>query len=200
MDESNAISLATAFGKKREGFRATPYLDAGTLAIGYGNHYYDDGSAVTATDTITEPDAADLISNVMAGKWNAIKPCISVDLTDYQAAGLIDLAYNWGEGNVCKSVLLQLINAGASASDIDAQWKVTAVTSKGVYSHDLYNRRGDESALYDTLMTSIVDPVKNAVAQLTRGQVIGIVLAATALIGGTVYLIRQRRKRRKLKY
>ncbi len=77
---------------------------------------------------------------------------------------------------------------------------MTAVTSKGVYSHDLYTRRGDESALYDTFLTSIVDPVKNAVAQLSRGQLIGIVVAATALIGGTVYLIRRRHKKRKLKY
>lgn len=200
MDEANAISIATAFAKKREGFRATPYMDAGALRIGYGSGYYDDGSPVIATDTITEPDAADLLTNLLAGKWNAIKPCIRVDLTDYQAAGLTDLAYNWGEGNVCKSQLLQLINQSAAAADIDAQWKKTAVTSKGVYSHDLFNRRGDESALYDTLMTEIVDPVKNAVAQLSRGQLIGIGLGVAALIGGIVYLVRKGKKKRKINY
>ena len=51
MDQSTAIATATNFIAKQESFSPVPYWDVNGYAIGYGNHYYTDGSSVDGTTT-----------------------------------------------------------------------------------------------------------------------------------------------------
>ena len=46
MDANNAAALIAPFTASQETFSASPYWDVNGYAIGYGNHYYADGSAV----------------------------------------------------------------------------------------------------------------------------------------------------------
>ena len=115
----------------------------------------------------------------MQQTFNEISPCITATLTDNQLAALLDLAYNWGAGNVCNSVLLQLINSGASSADIDAQWAKTATTSGGVNNSTLYNRRLSEDSLFDTVVASVQDAVA---AVPTWGWYVGGGLAAAMML------------------
>lgn len=148
MDEQLAIETAVAQIAPEELFEGTAYWDVNGYAIGYGFHYYADGSAVQQGDTMTLSQAKSYVVTVAGQKWQAIKPCITVALNENQAAALIDLAYNCGEGTVCRSTLLQLINAGAPADQISAQFEQTCTTAGGVYMSGLYNRRVDEVALF----------------------------------------------------
>ena len=81
-------------------------------------------------------------------------------------AALSDLGYNWGTGNVKKSVLLGLINSGAPQADIADQWNKTAITSAGAYDADLANRRIAEQNLAFSGGTDVLGIVALAVAAL----------------------------------
>ena len=50
-----AVAIAAPFTAGFEGFRASPYFDVNGYAIGYGNHYYSDGTAVEQTDDRYKP-------------------------------------------------------------------------------------------------------------------------------------------------
>jgi lysozyme len=152
MDYSNARAIAVQFLEQPniEGFSPTAYWDVNGWAIAYGNHYYLDGTAVQKGDTITREDAQPLISQVVADKDTAISPYVRSDLTDNNYAALLSLTYNWGEGNVRKSVLLQMINNNSPEPDIQDQWLKTAITAGGVENDELVTRRGLEYDLYST--------------------------------------------------
>jgi lysozyme len=149
MDPTNAIAIAVPFTANFEGFSSVPYLDAGSYAIGYGNHYYEDGSAVSADDDPIDQDrATQLLTFFISQVATELAPHVSGSLaTDNMLAALTDLGYNWGAGSVLQSKLLQLINAGSDPTTITAQWQQTAATSGGVYNSDLYNRRIAEAGL-----------------------------------------------------
>jgi len=148
MNEQLAIQTAIPLIKPAETFAANAYWDVNGWAIGYGFHDYPDGTAVQQGDTMTLDDANADVIQLATQKWNAIKRCITVNLNENQAAALIDLAYNCGEGAVCRSTLLQLINAGAPQEQITAQFEQTCVTAKGIYMSGLYTRRVDEVSLF----------------------------------------------------
>lgn len=157
MNEQLAIQTAiTNLIGPEEGFKSTAYWDVNGWAIGYGFHYYPDGTAVQQGDTLTLDQARSDLLPVATGKWVAIKPCITVSLNENQAAALIDLAYNCGEGTVCKSDLLKLINAGAPADQITAAFEQTCVTAGGTYLSVLYHRRVDEVGLFFAGVTQYV--------------------------------------------
>jgi lysozyme len=146
MDQANAVNIILPFTAKREGFSPGPYLDAGSYAIGYGNHYYEDGSQVTYDDSpITRDRAQQLMGYVLNQVAGSVVPLLRVEVSDNMLAALTDLAYNWGVGNLGKSILLQRINSGSGPDDIAEQWKNTAITSQGVYSSDLADRRVKEA-------------------------------------------------------
>lgn len=161
-----AISIATDTIKKEEGIPTTPdgrakaYWDADgkKWTIGWGNTYYEDGSAVKEGDTITMSRAVSLLKIVTAQKEKAIRPHVTAPLNENQYAALIDLAYNWGEGNVKNSKLLKLINAGAPQADILNQWDETAITAGGHYLPVLYKRRLNEFKLF---ATDVMQAVQN---------------------------------------
>jgi lysozyme len=148
MDTSNAIAIAVPFTANEESFSAVPYWDVNGYAIGYGNHYYEDGTAVSADDDpIDQTRGLQLLQFFLSQVANQIAPMLQVPVTDYMLAALTDLGYNWGAGSVGNSVLLQLINQQAAPDQLAAQWKKTAITAGGVLNSDLVGRRARESDL-----------------------------------------------------
>ncbi len=148
MNEDYAIELAVQQIAPAEDYSPKAYWDVNGYAVGYGFHYYADGTSVQQGDTMAKDVADAYVYTVARGKWKAIKPCITVNLNENQAAALIDLAYNCGEDLVCKSKLLQLINAGAEASEISFQFEQTCTTAGGKYMSILYQRRVNEMQLF----------------------------------------------------
>lgn len=148
MNEILAIQSAVPLIGPEEGFRGTAYWDVNGWAVGYGFHYYSDGSSVQQGDTMTREEATAYLTTVATQKWNAIRGCITAPINENQAAALIDLAFNCGEGAVCRSTLLQLINSGAPPDQITAQFEQTCTTAGGKYLDVLYNRRVDEVSLF----------------------------------------------------
>lgn len=149
MNLENAISLAIPLVRNEEGFISKAKWDVNGYAIGYGNHYYKDGSAVKQGDTITKSAADDLQRFYVRQFANEIAPSIKADITDHQMAALISLSYNCGSG-VRNSELFKLINAKAPKDQIEAQYKKTCITAKGVYHAGLFDRRVRELKLFMT--------------------------------------------------
>lgn len=144
MNYDNAVRIAVNALKVYEGFRANAYWDVNGYAIGYGNHYYKNGTAVQKGDTISLKDAVELLPVIASQKERAIRNYVTAPLLDSQYAALISLAYNCGEGNVRDSKVLKLINGRAPKADIYSQWIKTCITSKGEYNPDLKERRLNE--------------------------------------------------------
>lgn len=148
MDITSAVNICVPFTAGWELFSPSPYLDSGGYAIGYGNHYYEDGSPVTADDDpIDQPTAMALLTFYVSQVAGTIAPMFSSQPSDNMLAACTDLAYNWGTGNFQNSQLLKLINAGSDQGTITAQWQVTATTSQGQPNSDLVSRRAAEAGL-----------------------------------------------------
>ena len=110
MDQSLALSTATNFIADEESFSANPYWDSNGYAIGYGNHYYTDGSAVGADDDpISESDALDLLSFYVGQDMAAVQAQVTAPLNENQLAALTSLKYNCG---TITNAVLNLINSG----------------------------------------------------------------------------------------
>ena len=172
MDVNTAISIAIPFTESFEGFEASPYQDGTGYAIGYGNHYYSDGSSVEATDDpISQSDAIDLLTYYETAAANGILNWLQVPQTNNQLAALTDLAYN--AGSVYTS-LQALINSGADSQTVANTIAKTAITAGGVPNSDLTKRAAARAALYLT-PDSLIPGIDNVV-------LIGGVIAITALI------------------
>jgi len=117
-----------------EGFRENMYYDmatdedptAGTATIGYGytksaldgkdgvpswrEYWNADG---TKTGKIMTEEVADSIKETIVNRYvKQVNSDIKVDLTESQNNALVDLYYRNGAGNVAKSGIIELINAG----------------------------------------------------------------------------------------
>lgn len=84
--------------KKWEGFRAETYKDSvGVLTIGYGHT-----KNVKQGDTITEPEALELLNEEVAGFAASVEKYVItnkyVPLNDNQFSALVSLTYNIGIG------------------------------------------------------------------------------------------------------
>jgi GH24 family phage-related lysozyme (muramidase) len=146
MNFDNAISIANDFIAGRESFAPSPYWDVNGYAIGYGNHYYEDGSPVTADDgSIDQARAAELLSFFVRQNANAILSQVSRPLTDNQLAALTSLRYNCGTFTVA---ILNMINAGAEPAAIADKLRNTCVTSNGAFNESLFKRRELEANLF----------------------------------------------------
>ena len=149
MNLENAILLAIPLIRKEEGVRLKAYWDENGYAIGYGNHYWEDGRAVKKEDTIT-PSKADSLQKFYVRQFaNEIAPYIKVEITDHQMAALISLAYNCGSG-IRNYELFRLINAKAPLNQIEEQYKKTCITASGVYHAGLFDRRLRELKVFMT--------------------------------------------------
>jgi GH24 family phage-related lysozyme (muramidase) len=147
MDTASAIPIATDFIATQESFSGTAYFDVNGYAIGYGNHYYEDGSAVSEGDTISEDDALSLLGFYVSQNMTAIVNQLTVDQNADQLAALTSIRYNCG---TITTALLNLINSGADPGTIGSQIEITCTTSGGVSDPVLIARRQLEAALYQS--------------------------------------------------
>lgn len=142
------LSAATNFIAGAEAFSPNPYWDVNGYAIGYGNHYYEDGSAVGADDDPIDQDRAlEILSFYVNQNATAILAQVVTPLTDNQLAALTSIRYNCG---TITTTLLNLINSGADPATVAAQIEKTCTTSGGVSNPDLIARRQQEADLYQS--------------------------------------------------
>jgi len=146
MNAQNAAAAIASFTASNESFSANPYYDVNGYAIGYGNHYYQDGSAVSADDPpITQDDATALMVFYLAQGAAAIIPQLKVSLSDGKLGVLADVHYNCGH---VPSTLMNLINSGADDAAVSAQIEKTCTTSGGVTNQGLVDRAAARAALW----------------------------------------------------
>src|ERR1700685_981974 len=166
-DITGALAIAAPFTASQESFQALPYYDVNGYAIGYGNHYYSDGTAVDAGDpAISQSDAPYLMVFYLTQGGNTILSQITVPLANNQLAALMDAKYN--EGSL-GSDLVNLINGGADPATIAAALLQTDVAT---------NRAQAESNLY--LNTSIASAA-GILPGVSNTALIGVGAAALAI-------------------
>jgi GH24 family phage-related lysozyme (muramidase) len=174
MDATNAANAIADFTASKETFVASPYWDSNGYAIGYGNHYYQDGTAVGENDPdISESDAYNLMWYYLNQNAAAIIPQLTVQISDLQLGVLADVRYRCG---TITTALLNLINSGADAPTVAAQIAVTCATVNGQADAGEAARAAAEAALYTDNNTSTNTPV------ILLG--IGIAIVAGILIFG----------------
>jgi lysozyme len=134
--------------KHFEGLRLTPYDDNGSLAIGYGHSNRSrKPPVVTEQLRITEEEALRILASDLIDYENRVKQSITVPLKQGEFDALVSLAYNWGPGNLDRSNLKQLVNAGKY---VEAAFEITTIlpsTDKKYYA-GIKRRRGKESDLF----------------------------------------------------
>jgi len=110
-----AEQLAAEICRLFEGFYPRPYLcPAGVPTIGYGATFYEDGTRVTLADpSITRERAEQLLAFHLRRRFlpAALKLCPGAN-TAGRLAGLVDFAFNLGEGNLRASTLRRKVNSG----------------------------------------------------------------------------------------
>jgi len=144
--------------KRREEFRAAPYLDAaGIWTIGYGHVIRPHEKK--ALYAITEPQASDLLDRDCDPAElyiRAISPTFATQLSQHQFDGLVSLAFNIGLRAFETSTLLKRVRAGdfvAAAAEFDRWVYITKADQAGIKrklrSRGLVNRRRMDRAIFE---------------------------------------------------
>jgi GH24 family phage-related lysozyme (muramidase) len=134
--------------KHFEGLRLEPYWDVSAWAIGYG-HSNNSKKPPTVVEgmKITEAEAERILAADLIDYENRVKQSITVPLKQGEFDALVSLAYNWGPGNLDRSNLRQLVNAGKYS---EAEWEIRTILppeSKKYYA-GIKRRRGKEADLF----------------------------------------------------
>lgn len=116
-------------------------LANGLPTVCYGMTSYD--RPVKIGDTYTPDQCMAFLVEDIPKYWNAIKPCIHVNLTNHQWAALISASYNAGASAVCRSPMVRQFNGGNPVAACDAL-RGWYVRSAGVLRQGLINRRNAE--------------------------------------------------------
>ena len=135
---NNGIKLITGF----EGLKKTAYWDVNGYAIGYGTHYYPDGSLVKQGDTCTTAQALEYMQHHIRRE---VEPYINnkgLRLKQHQYDALASV-YNIGCGNWNNSNLLRLLQQVENPSDNDLRQAFLQYAGGGNY-----NRRMEEYKYY----------------------------------------------------
>jgi lysozyme len=134
--------------KEFEGCKLKAYqCSAKKWTIGYGNTFYEDGSAVLPGHAITQQKAEqlfELIANDFAAK---VAKLVTAIVTMNQFGALVSFAYNCGIANLQKSTLLKKVNANPNDPSIRgefAKWNKAG----GKVLAGLSRRREAEASLY----------------------------------------------------
>jgi GH24 family phage-related lysozyme (muramidase) len=134
--------------KHFEGLRLTPYDDNGSLAIGYGHSNRSKRPpVVTSTLTITVAEAERILADDLVDYENAVKKSIAAPLKQHQFDALVSIAYNWGPGNLDRSELKDLVNAGKH-KEAEAEIRTILPPSDKKYFAGIKRRRNQEADLY----------------------------------------------------
>lgn len=130
------------FIMRSEGLKLKPYMDSGSLAIGYGHH----GPEVHAGLVWTTLDAQTALESDLESFGRQIESLVKVPLTQGQFDALVDFVYNIGYSGLKKSTLLKLLNQKAyvGAGQQLLRWD----QDEGVPNANLLARRKQELQLF----------------------------------------------------
>lgn len=124
------INLIISF----EGLRLKAYYDENGYAIGYGTHYYPDGSKVKAGDTCTKQQAYEYMQHHIR---HEVEPYINnkgLTLRQTQYDALSSFVYNIGCGNWAGSQLLKLLRQVPDPTDNDLRQAFLQFSANGNYN------------------------------------------------------------------
>ena len=143
-----AISVINAAGlqliKEFEGLRLDAYIcPAGVWTVGYGST----GEHVYPGQTITEPEAEELLRKDLWRFEDAVSSKVKVGLTDNEYAALVSFSFNCGVGALQESTLLRRLNAGEPKSRVFNEELPKWVRGGGAVLPGLVRRREAEIAL-----------------------------------------------------
>lgn len=142
--------------KAAEGFIPSPKYDINGYAIGYGSHYYANGSAVQAGDAaISEPVASALLKATVLNRYfpTVKKQFPSLNFTQNELDALCSTAYNHGsipggsgDNNLVKAIY-KFKRGTITGAQLKAVWVTAAITVKGspIPLQTLINRRTEEA-------------------------------------------------------
>lgn len=161
-----------SFLQAREGVELTAYNKDGKWTIGYGNTYYENGTAVKKGDTITLERAKSLFTIILKEYETGVTNALTAKVSQSNFDALVSIAYNIGMTAFRNSTLLKLVNKNPSDSAIRnefAKW----VYSQGKVLNGLVTRRRLEADLY---FSSSVSPTN------TTNIITGLVLLLIVLL------------------
>lgn len=141
------VSEGLTLLKESEKLHLTPYYDVNGWAIGYGMHYYSNGSIVKQTDKITKAFAESEFKKVVSSFGSQVSKLLTKKVNDYQFTALVSYSYNRGIGAFRGSTLLKMVNKNPNDSAIPAQF-VKEWGTNNTYKNGLITRRKTEAALY----------------------------------------------------
>lgn len=107
-----------------EGFSTEAYQDSAKVwTVGYGSTFNPlTKEKVKKGDKITKSTAKAWLDTELAQVQAAVKDSLTVLVNGNQLNALISFAYNVGIGNLRKSTLLKLLNAGSPKEQVAAEF------------------------------------------------------------------------------
>jgi lysozyme len=147
MNNLKVDAAGRAFLTQQEGERLTSYKDSGgKWTIGVGHLMSTGGAGVH----VTHEQSQQLLTQDLARFEAAVNKAVTRTITQHQFNALISFAFNLGEGNLKKSSLLRLVNAGSTdAVAITNAFKIWRNVN-GKPSAAIEARRLREAALFLT--------------------------------------------------
>lgn len=142
------LEQAATFISRFEGFSAKPYQNPGDRpTIGFGNTFYEDGSAVTLDDTaISQDRATELLQYFVQRCIDHVTSLVTISLNPNQTTALVSFQYNTGA--LSGSTLLTRVNENdlEAAADEFLRW----THASGRVLPGLVTRREAERSLFLT--------------------------------------------------
>ena len=134
--------------KRFEGLKLQSYqCSAKRWTIGYGNTFYEDGTAVKKGDIITKERAEKLFDIIVAEFCIKVDRNIKTILTENQYSAIVSFTYNVGIGNLNKSTLLRKVNFNPNDPTIRQEF-IKWNKAGGKVLAGLTTRRSAEALLY----------------------------------------------------
>jgi lysozyme len=130
----------------REAIKYKAYKDGPGFAIGLG-HFIKPNESYLLTKTITQDEVLALFNEDIKWVLEAIRLNVKKPINKNQKLALMSLVYNIGPIGFKSSELLKKLNEGNYAAAAGL-FPITRITSQGVYSQGLVNRRKLEQALF----------------------------------------------------
>lgn len=135
--------------KTSEGCKLTAYKDTASVwTIGFGATFYQDGTKVKQSDTITQIQADNLLDFHLHSFDLQVSQCVTSQINQNQHDALTDFAYNCGIGNLKASTLLKKVNSNPNDETIKDEFNKWIYDSKKNKLPGLIIRREKESELY----------------------------------------------------
>ena len=149
---AGACLLALALIAPWEGYSAQPYRDiVGVLTVCHGH------TGRVEPREYSREECGRLLASDMGEAWTTVQRCISVPMTEHQAAALLSFAFNVGPGKKGVKDGLCVLRSGAEprirAYANQGRWELACaqlpnwVFAGGRRSRGLENRRAAERAM-----------------------------------------------------